>query len=178
MSNAVRLTEYTGKETARKWYVVNTKPRKEEFVRRQLELKNIRAFCPLISDYRCTNTGMTPVLKPLFPGYLFVSIALDIDYYKVRWLPGVKKLMGSGEQPVPLDDGVVDFLMERADENSVIKRKTFRKGDTVRVRRGPFKGLVGIIEKDTSPHERVKVLLNLIKYQATVELPGAMLERG
>src|SRR2546422_4926071 len=54
----------------RRWYVVRSKARKEDYAVQQLERRGVRDFLPRILEW-----GRDEV-APLFPGYLFVCIAL------------------------------------------------------------------------------------------------------
>jgi transcription antitermination factor NusG len=52
----------------------------------------------------------------------------------------------------------------------------FRRGDYVRIRRGPFANRVGLFA-GMKPRERVAVLLTLLGGSRRVELPDAAVER-
>src|SRR3989442_11773906 len=74
----------------RRWYVVRSKARKEDYAVQQLERRGVRVFLPRILEW-----GRDEV-APLFPGYLFVCIALLEQYYRVVWTPGVRSFVAFG----------------------------------------------------------------------------------
>ena len=57
------------------------------------------------------------------------------------------------------------------------QRLTMKKGDEVRIRKGVFSDLVGILEKPVSAAGRVRVLLNIMRYRVRCELSAADVER-
>lgn len=50
------------------WYVIQTKPKKEEEAKSYLSTTGVEMFNPLIETVALKNKGMTKELKPLFPG--------------------------------------------------------------------------------------------------------------
>ncbi len=158
------------------WFVVQTKARKEEYARSQLSQRGIRVFLPWIAQ----PLGLSPddtTIAPLFPGYLFVHINLSEDYWQVAWAPGVRRLVGFGDVPSPVDEAVIDFLTERAGRDGVVRiHRVYREGDRVRIKHGPLAGLIGIIETPCSGRGRVRVLMELLRRQTRVEVPEALLE--
>lgn len=163
---------------SKSWYVVNTKPQKELFAEKELRRKNICVFLPLIEDHSWKRGKVVTRFIPLFPGYLFVQTSsLECDYYTVKWTPGVKRFLGNGEFPMPIHNDIVDFLRDRASADGVIQEPRFQKGDSVRIKCGPFKDIIGIIENDTKPTGRVRVLMNLVNYHASIEIHDGLLER-
>ena len=87
-------------------------------------------------------------------------------------------MVAFGDIPVPVEDGVVDFLQERCGDEGIIRRlPSFAAGDMVRVSGGPLEGLVGIVQRHTSGRERVQVLMQLLRRRTEVSLPTDILER-
>ena len=160
----------------REWFVVRTKARKEEFACRNLERRSVTAFCPRILE----PVGWADewAVMPLFPGYLFVEISLESEYHRVIWTPGVKSFVAFGETPASVQEEVVAFLRRETEEDGVIRPTSrFRKGQRVRIRRGPFAGLVAIIETPSPERGRIRVLMDFLRQQTTVELPIAAIGR-
>jgi transcriptional antiterminator RfaH len=164
--------------TGRRWYVVYSKPRKEEFAEINLKSKGLRTFFP-----RLLLPGLARGQRrivPLFPNYLFVYIdCLSDEYAYVRWSPGVKRLVGFNGSPTPLDESIVGFLIGQADEAGVIRaRSSLKVGQSVHISGGPFDGLVGIIQEPPDARGRVKVLMSLLNRQVRVEVPLRFVKNG
>lgn len=158
------------------WFVVRSKARKEDLALRSLERRGIAAFCPrILEPVGWTNDWAT---VPLFPGYLFVDIVLHAAYHTVVWTPGVKSFVSFGEIPTAIAPGIINFLREQTGPDGVIRPvRTFRAGDRVRIKRGPFAGLIAIIEKPCAERGRIRVLMDVLRQGTSVELPLAAVGR-
>ncbi|HYY05761.1 MAG TPA: transcription termination/antitermination NusG family protein [Candidatus Limnocylindria bacterium] len=157
---------------ARRWYVVRSKARKEDCAVQHLERRGVRVFLPRILEW-----GREEV-APLFPGYLFVHIALVEQYYRVVWTPGVRSFVAFGATPTPVQDGVIAFIAASAGEGGVIRPLApFRAGDRVQIKSGPLAGLVAVVQRPCSGRGRVQILLDFLRQGATVELPVGLVGR-
>ena len=159
-----------------RWYVIGAKARREQFAQVQLARRGVDTFLPRILEPPSFN-GRSAI-APLFPGYLFVHIDLEEQFFDVVWTPGVRKFIGFGTLPSPLDDSVVEFLQQRTGQEGILRTlPDFRPGERVRITHGPLEGLVGIIESPGSGRGRVRVLMELLRRQTRVEVPQQIIER-
>jgi transcriptional antiterminator RfaH len=160
------------------WYVIQTKPKKEEEAKSYLSTKGVEVFNPLMETFLLRNGRMNRELKPLFPNYMFGKFDLDQNYPLVRWAKGVKKVLGFGEYPTPIPEEVVEIIKERTDTHGIVRLKChFQANDLIRIKTGPFKDLLGIFERWISDSERVRILLNMVGYQPVVEMHYSMIEK-
>lgn len=160
------------------WYVIQTKPKKEEEATSYLTLKGVDIFGPKMEAFSLRSGKMVKELKPLFPGYLFGKFDLEQDYSLVRWGRGVKRILGFGYYPTPVSEEVVEIIKNRVDASGVIRKTVhFQPNDWVRIKSGPLKDLVGIFDRWVSEGERVRILMNLIGYQPAIEMHYSMLEK-
>jgi transcriptional antiterminator RfaH len=162
---------------AKHWYALYTKPKKEQLVCTGLEQENIPTFLPKIQERPHRGKGSKVV--PLFPCYIFVNMALPDEYFKIRWKPGVKRIVGYGDTPIPIDDYIISFLQNHTSKSGMINPISTHKlkmGKKVRILSGALRGLVGIIENPPSASGRVSVLMELIGGQNRVEVPCSMIE--
>jgi transcriptional antiterminator RfaH len=164
------------------WYVVQAKRHEEHRVVHHLKLKCIPAFLPLIeSCSRQTRAQGFTRLEPLFPGYLFVEMrALDVDpadWQSVRWTPGVKRIVGTAETPVPMPREAFEAIRARVAELGFVRPgPRFASGARIRVRFGPFSGLEGLFDRPMSRRGRVQVLLEFLGQVRRVEADELDLE--
>ncbi len=157
------------------WYVVSTKARREQFAQEQLNRRAVETFLPRILEPG--RVSIKPVVAPLFPSYLFVRVDLEQQYFNVAWTPGVRKFIGFEALPCPVDDAVVEFLVARVGHEGILRAlPSFKEGDVVRIKHGPFEGLVGIIEHPGCGQGRVRVLMELLRRQTRVDLPQQIIE--
>jgi transcriptional antiterminator RfaH len=160
------------------WYVIQTKPKKEEEAKSYLSPTGVEIFNPLIETFALKSKGMSKQLKPLFPGYIFGKFDLEQNYPLVRWARGVKKILGFDSYPTPISEEIIEIIKGRTDSQGIVRVKHhFEPNDVVRIKTGPLKDLLGIFERWLSNSERVKILLNLIRYQLAVEIHCSMIEK-
>ena len=160
-----------------KWYVVQTKPRQEERAQYFLADKGFEAYLPKMEVVSIRGYKRKLLEKPLFPSYIFTLFDQQESLAHVRWTKGVVKILPVSSQPQPIDNEIIRSVMRLAQKDGVIRKNSLKPEDKVRIVRGPFKDLLGIFEHWTSAQGRVRVLLNLINYQASVELHHSMLEK-
>ncbi len=142
-------------------------------MRGRIEDLGREVFLPILAERQRGRRRTT--VGPLFPGYLFARLSIAAgDLTRVRWTHGVRRLLGDGEGPRPVDDLLVDMIRRRADATGRVRLGSgLRRGDRVRVVDGPLSGLVGILERAAAtPGERVYVLLDVFQRLTRVELPA------
>ncbi len=162
------------------WYVIKTKPLAEEDVRLRLSRANFEVFLPLIKTLIRSRTKPILKLKPFFPSYLFARLNLEDAkiFHMIKYTRGVRKILGNGSVPVPIPEEAVHIIKERVNKNGVLEQSlTFKKGDRIRIRSGPFRDLIGILEKPVSAAGRVRVLLEIMKRTVKAELSCSDIER-
>src|SRR5688500_15194073 len=143
----------------RQWYVVYSKPQKEDYARFHLSCKGLEVFFPqLLFPYSAKKRKR---LVPLFPNYLFVRLTLFSEEFSyAKWSPGVSRFVSFNGVPACIHDSIVDFFMSQINGDGVIEaRPNLRSGQEVRITGGPFDGLVGIIQDALNAKGRIKILL-------------------
>lgn len=158
-----------------RWYAIRTKPRQEVLVSSHLHKHHhLRVFLPRLAVPKRRRERRVTVVEALFPSYLFVHMPLEPDpWYAIRWTPGVKAIVGIGDQPVEVPEEAIQLLMSRCEAGDIIPwRPRLAAGTSVRILYGPFAGLVGLLERLPRKAERVRVLLDLLgsKVPAEVDL--------
>ncbi len=156
-----------------RWYAVQTKPCQEERVRFWLRQRcSLPVFLPKLEILRKRRSRRVSLVEPLFPSYLFVYMTLEpAPWYAVKWTPGVKQIVGTGEVPTPVPGEVIALLRGRCGDDEIVQwRPALRGGEAVRVMHGPFAGLEGVLQRPRSRGDRVRVLLNLLGSLAPVEM--------
>lgn len=165
-------------EATKRWYVIQTNPREEDRALHYLHEKGVETFFPRIKVMRYRGVKVGPTIKPMFPSYLFARFVAAQEFPYVRWTRGVKRILGSENEPLPLADEVVNLIQERADSQGVARvGRRLKPQDRVRIRSGPFKDLLGIFERELDDRGRVEILLSLVGYQARVQIHESLVER-
>jgi transcriptional antiterminator RfaH len=161
---------------ANSWTAASTHQHKESVAVVNLERQGFEAYCPVIRR-RLRHAGrVTEAKRPLFPGYVFVRINPSKDQWRpIMSTMGIRSLIKFGDHLGMLPDGFVDGLRER-EADGVIPlpraRDTYDPGEKVRLRDGPFDGLIATV-LSCDPKGRLQLLLGLlatsVKVKSTVD---------
>ena len=156
------------------WYVVRTKPRKEDFLTEQMEIRRIEIYNPRIRVQAVNPRARR--IKAYFPGYVFVHLDLDKSgTFSLQYIPGATGLVSFGGEAAEVPDGLVHAIRRRVDEINTAGGELFdvlKLGQTVVIHSGPFAGYEAIFDARLPGSDRVRVLLKLLKNrQMQVDLP-------
>jgi transcription termination/antitermination protein NusG len=157
------------------WYAIYTWSRHEKRVAEQVEQRSLSCFLPLYRSMRRWTDRRKEVELVLFPGYVFVRMALA-SKLMVLQLPGVVRLVSFNGKPVALPTAEIEALQTRWSTDLKAEPHPYLcVGDRVRVHNGPLRGLEGIIlrKKDCC---RVVFSIDLIMRSVAVEVDEADLE--
>ena len=161
-------------ETAH-WYAAYTCARHEKKVAAQLSERAVDCFLPLYATPRRWKNMRTHVHLPIFPGYVFVHLALR-DRLRVLQTPGVARLVGFNGYPAALPAAEIEAIRASLASGQRMEPHPFLKvGRKVRVRSGPFQGLQGILLRSKAMN-RFVLSLELIMRSVAVEMTEENLE--
>jgi transcription antitermination factor NusG len=128
-----------------RWYVAHTRARHEKHVAEQLLDHSIESFLPLYSAVHRWKDRRKLVYLPLFPGYVFLRIALP-ERLRVLRLPGVVRFVGFNGTPAEVPDGELCALRSALENGTRVGPHPYlRIGRRVRIRFGPLQGAEGIL---------------------------------
>jgi transcription antitermination factor NusG len=157
------------------WYALYTCPRHEKRVVQQIERHRISCFLPLYRSVRRWKDRRKELELALFPGYVFVRIALQ-DRLRVLQLASVVRFVSFNGRPLPLPQCEMDTLMNglrsgvRAEPHPYLT-----VGRRVSVKHGPLAGSQGILVRRKDKF-RVVLSLELIMRSVAVEVDEADVE--
>ena len=161
-----------------RWYVVHSKPQKEQWLCNQFKALQIEAYYPYLHASNGKSHMHKP--KPYFPGYLFVNVDLDLTGISaLQWIPGSLGLVIFGGEPACVPDGLVQRIRDRVDEINNTKDnmlESLRPGDEVVIHSGSFAGYDAIFASRLRDSERVRVLLRILQdHTIRIDLRGNQL---
>lgn len=157
------------------WYALYTAPRHEKYLADQINRQGISCFLPLYRSIRRWKDRRKELALVLFPGYIFVRIALP-NRLRVLQLPGAVRLVTFNGQPAVLPEEEVENLRSRlANSGNIEPHPYLTAGRHVRVRSGPLQGLEGIILR-TKERCRIVLSIHLIMRSVAVEVDDGDLE--
>lgn len=161
------------------WFVVRTKTGAEERALWHLGNQSFEAYLPRYRKEIRHARKVSTVLRPVFPGYLFVRMDLEQQRWRaINGTVGVISLVQFGDTPRPLADAVVEAIRGREDDGVVsIAPEGLKKGDRVRVREGAFADYTALLE-EVSDEKRVVLLLDLMGREVRVTAPVSNLAKA
>src|ERR1700734_1448230 len=129
------------------WFVVRTQSRTEEKAMQHLANQGFTAYLPRYRRRVRHARRNEVVLRPLFPGYLFVQL----DPQRCRWRSingtfGVQAILTQGDALLPVADSIIAEIKAREDTDGVVKlaQPLFAPGQVVRLLEGPLADLNGL----------------------------------
>ena len=152
------------------WYALHTCSRHERRIASQLALRSLEFFLPLYRSMRHWNDRSKLLELPLFPGYIFVHIALK-DRLRVLSIGGAVGLVGPGE-PKAVRDCEIHQIKQLLLVKNLEPYPYMRVGSRVRVTRGPLEGTEGYVLRCKNSC-RVVISLHLIQRSVAVEVDAA-----
>lgn len=154
------------------WYAAYTCANHEKRVAAELGARDVEHFLPLYSSVRRWKDRRVQLELPLFPGYLFVRVALR-ERLRVVQIPSVVRLVGFNGLPAALPDEEMEILRKGLCQSLRAEPHPFlRVGRHVRITGGPFAGLEGVLKRKKS-NLRVVVSLELIQRAVVVDVDAA-----
>lgn len=131
------------------WYAVHTRSRHERKVCGELARQSFEAYLPEYRALSKRRDRRKQILRPLFPGYLFVRTPLTAEKrMSIIQTKSVVRIIGTGCKPVPIPEHQVEsvriLLSTGAD---AAPSDVLARGRPVLVTEGPLAGVVGMVEE-------------------------------
>lgn len=163
------------------WYVMRSKPRKEEVAWKQLRAKKIEVYYPQIRVHPVNPRAKK--YRPYFPGYLFINVDIDeVGVSTLQYMPHTLGVVSFGGEPANVPEALINALKKRVDEINEAGGELFdelKVGDKVRIDSGPFEGYEAIFDGRLPGSERVRVLLKFISdRRVPVELDASNIKQS
>jgi transcription antitermination factor NusG len=151
------------------WYAGYTAARHEKRVAEHFQQRGVEHFLPLYESIHRWNNGRHRVSLPLFPGYIFVRIALA-ERLRVLEVPGFVRLVGFNALPQPLSESDINKMREALGRGVMAEPYPYlTAGTRVEIRRGPLAGMSGILLRRQNRY-RVVISVDLIMRAMVVEV--------
>lgn len=164
-----------GEPGVTRWYALYTAPRHEKRIADQIQRQGFPCFLPLYRSMRRWKDRRKELALVLFPGYVFVKMALQ-SRLRVLQLPGAVHLVTFNGHPAELPEEEIESLRNRlAGPTNIEPHPYLSAGRHVRVRSGPLQGLEGIILR-TKDRCRIVLSIHLIMRSVAVEVDDGDLE--
>jgi transcriptional antiterminator RfaH len=159
------------------WFCLRARPKHEHIAARHLQqMTGVEVFLPRIRFRRKTRQGPAWVTEALFPNYLFARFDWAHSLRRVHHAPAVSGVIRFGDRWPTVPDSAIDELRALFGEHQIrVLSSEMNVGDNVEIVEGAFHGLRAVVTRITPGRERVKVLLDFLGRQTTVEVPAGSL---
>src|SRR2546427_2946357 len=152
------------------WFAVQVRARSEKLVAYILQNKGFEHLLPLYSVKRQRSDRVVAHQLPLFPGYLFCRLDLNTRLLPLFTTPGVVRLLGVGQTPLPVDDSEIDAIRAVLKTGRATRPWPMPKaGELVRIEAGPLCGVEGILVGQKR-NNRLVISVTLLQRAIAVEV--------
>jgi transcription antitermination factor NusG len=160
------------------WFACYTRARHEKRVTEQLGERGFETYLPVVSKERQWSDRRKLVEFPLFPGYVFTRFTLA-ELHQVLTVPGVATVIRNNGVPSPVEEGDLEnvrrFVRALQETGEIPDLQPLVPGQPVRVMRGPFAGVEGVVVERRG-RRRVLVGLTTIGQGMEIDVDGRSLE--
>ena len=157
---------------AKKWYVLRSKPRKENALYGEMLARGLDAYLPTLK-LKPVNPRSSKT-RPYFPGYLFVHVDIEeVGFSTLQWLPYSQGLVKFDGDPPTVPDSLIKRICKHVDAiNDAGGEEAFflQRGDKVRIQAGPFKGYEAIFDSRLQGADRARVFLAMLERQLPLDV--------
>jgi len=160
------------------WYAAYTMPRAEKKVYDRIIEAGIEAYLPLITTIRVWSDRKKKVTSPLISSYVFVKME-ETKLNQLYEIQGVTGILKHLKKPAKIKDSEIEnlkILLSDTDNFTIIDANTFEKGDTVRVIKGAFQGLIAQCFEIKGKH-RIIVKVDGISNGFEINVPMSNIEK-
>lgn len=165
------MTEIINQHLPTVWYLAQLRPNGLKAAKINLERQSFKVFCPMHETL--SGVKARSEKRPLFPGYLFISVAKESQSWQaINSTYGVSRLVSldPNKGPNAVPQGFMSALIDRCDPDGVLcAQPGLEVGDKIEVLQGPFSKIVSTIEFIDSD-ERIWMLLDLFGRKTKVGL--------
>jgi transcription elongation factor/antiterminator RfaH len=163
------LPEHQCEKASQLWYAAYTASRHEKTVAEHLRQRDVECFLPIYETIRRWNNGRHRVQLPLFPGYVFVRMAMS-DRLRVLQVPGLVQLVSFQGAPAALPDAEIETLRNALTAGVLAQPHQYLNvGSKVEICRGPLQGMRGILLRRQGQF-RIVISVEMIMRSIVVEV--------
>ena len=182
-------TENGTQPLEKKWYAIRTITGHEKRVKTYLdsEIKNSgleskisQVLIPEEKVFEVKGGKKKIKLKNFLPGYVLIEATLDSEVANfISRTPSVLKMVGGKDEAIPLRETEVKRILGKISELEDIEKVDvqFKKGELIKVTRGPFVNFNGTIDGINLERMKVKVMVSIFGRKTPIELDFTQIEK-
>lgn len=156
------------------WFALTVRPNHEHAALRGLSNQGLETYLPVYRARKRWSDRVRESDAVLFPGYVFCRFGLR-EKLRVLQAPGVRSIVGSGKEPVRVEDDEISAVRAVLSSGRAIAPWPYmRIGQSVIIEHGPLAPLRGVILR-TKGSWRVVISVEALGSSVSVEVDGDML---
>ena len=162
---------------SKEWFILQFKSNSHHLAAKNLNRQGFETFLPLHDTTSRRLSRFVSTSKPLFPGYMFIRFDIaESDWHKINNTYGVSRLITFNSILKSIPNIFVDHLMKRYDLlGKLIPIQELKKGDQVKVLKGPFANFIATVEK-YEDDQRIWVLMDLMGRKTKIQTSSDALQ--
>lgn len=171
------------------WCVLKVASNREDQVRdaleRKIKIEKLEEFVgrilvPTQREKRLKGGVARVYHRKLYPGYVFVEMKTQPDgaipenvWFVIKETSGVGDFIGSGGKPSPMPIPDVEKMLAasvKPEDQPALANLSFKKGDKVKVREGPFENFEGVVDEINTQKGTVRVTVTIFGRATPIEI--------
>ncbi len=158
------------------WFALYTKPRSEFKARDQLTLLDVEHYLPTFTSVKQWSDRKKKITEPLIRGYIFIHASEQERLASVEQPSIVRCLFDCG-RPASIPDWQINNVKKLLTQKSeLIVYNGIVTGTKVKIKNGPFEGVVGIVT-DNEKGKSISISIDLLNRSVITRVPqGSELE--
>ena len=173
-----KVNTESSKTIEKNWFAVYTKPKTEKKVYGRILESGIEAYIPLITTIKIWSDRKKKVTSPLISCIIFIRIE-EIKLNEIYKIQGITCVLKYLKKPAKIKDVEIEnlrILLNDSENISILDSNSIEKGETVRVIKGPFLGLIAECIETKGKH-RITVNITSTNNIFEVNVPMSFVEK-
>jgi transcription antitermination factor NusG len=158
------------KNNEKTWFALYTKPRSEFKAGKQLAGIEVEYYLPAITRLKQWSDRKKKVTEPLIRGYIFIHANEHQRLASVEQ-PSIVRCVFDGGHPASIPEWQIDNIRKMLSRNSeIIVRNGIISGTKVKIKNGPFEGVVGIVTNNEMG-KSISISIDLLNRSVITRVP-------
>jgi transcription antitermination factor NusG len=169
MSQSVnqKRTEDSGEKY---WYALYTRSRSENKAAEQLNNEGVNYYLPVVTKWKKWSDRRKKITEPLLKGYIFIYADEKERMLSLEKNAIVRCVFDMG-RPARIPDWQINNLKKMlSKETDFLIKDGLVPGSKVKIKEGPFDGVIGIIQESDNGNT-IAVSIDLLKRSVLAHLP-------
>jgi transcriptional antiterminator RfaH len=158
------------------WYTLYTKSRQEKKIKTELDILKVENYLPLVKTLKKWSDRKKWIEEPVFKSYIFIKTN-GRKYFDILNIDGVSGFVKFNGEPAIISDKQMKYIKQilEADEEVEVNTENLRLWQKVRIKRGPFMGIEGLLH-EIKGNKKVVIQLENIGHNLLIDVKANDIE--